>query len=91
MDWKVFVSTFVTIFIAELGDKTQFAALAASAGTRSTGSVLLAVVLALAAAGTMGVLAGRLLGDFISPQILKWPAGILFIGMGTWILWSKPV
>ncbi|MCP4915028.1 MAG: TMEM165/GDT1 family protein [Oligoflexia bacterium] len=89
MDWKVFASTFAMIFIAEMGDKTQFAALAASAGSKSTFSVLLAVVLALSAAGVLGVIAGKYLGNFIDPQNLKWVSGPLFVGVGLWIMLSK--
>jgi len=89
MDWKIFATTFATIFLAEMGDKTQFAALAASAGTKSTLTVLAAVVLALALAGALGVLAGRLIGQFIDPQQLKWVSGSLFIAIGIWILVSK--
>ncbi|MDT8445652.1 MAG: TMEM165/GDT1 family protein [bacterium] len=86
MDWKVFATTFVTLFIAEMGDKTQFAALAASAETRSTFSVLLAVVLALSLAGLLGVVAGRALGNFVEPTMLKYISGPLFIAVGIWVL-----
>jgi len=89
MDWKIFFSTFVTLFLAEMGDKTQFAALAASANTRSTFSVLIAVILALSLAGTIGVLAGKWMGVLINPFYLKWISGSLFISMGFWILLSK--
>ena len=86
MDWKVFLTTFGTIFIAELGDKTQFAAIAASAGSSSKFSVLLGVVLALSFAGILGVLAGSLLGEFIDPSVMKWVSGGLFIAVGVWII-----
>ncbi|SME97751.1 TMEM165/GDT1 family protein [Pseudobacteriovorax antillogorgiicola] len=86
MDWKVFLTTFGAIFIAELGDKTQFAAIAASAGSSSKLSVLLGVVLGLALAGTLGVIAGSLLGEFIKPSVMKWLSGSLFIVVGVWIL-----
>lgn len=89
MDWQVFFSTFTMIFIAEMGDKTQFAALAASAGSKSTLSVLLAVVLALALAGILGVVAGKYLGQFLNPQFIKWISGTMFIGVGLWILVGK--
>ena len=77
------------IFLAEMGDKTQFAAMAASAGTKSTTSVLLAVVLALSIAGALGVVAGKYLGEHINPQYLKLVSGSMFIGIGTWILIGK--
>lgn len=89
MDWKIFLSTFVTIFLAEMGDKTQFAALAASSQTRSTWTVLLAVVLALALAGSLGVLCGRFIGEIVSPSTMKIVAGSLFIVVGLWVLFSK--
>ena len=88
MDWKVFIATFTTIFIAELGDKTQFAAIAASAGSTSKFSVLLGVVLGLAFAGILGVVAGSLLGNFLDPSKMKWISGSLFIVVGVWILAS---
>jgi putative Ca2+/H+ antiporter (TMEM165/GDT1 family) len=89
MDWQVFTSTFLLIFLAEMGDKTQFAALAASSQTRSTVSVLIAVVSALALAGTIGVLFGRFLGDFLNPLTVKWISGGLFIAAGIWTILSR--
>lgn len=89
MDWKIFASTFVTIFLAEMGDKTQFAALAASSQTKSTTSVLIAVVLALGLAGALGVIFGRFLGTFLSPQVMKYVSGSLFILVGIWVLTAK--
>lgn len=86
MDWKIFGTTFLTIFIAEMGDKTQFAALAASAGTKSTMTVLMAVVLALGLAGALGVICGKFLGQTLDPQMMRWVSGGLFIAIGTWIL-----
>jgi hypothetical protein len=55
VNWQLFFTTFVTIFLAELGDKTQFAAVAAASQSDSTREVLLAVVLALSFAGTVSV------------------------------------
>ncbi len=87
MDWKLFAATFGAIFLAELGDKTQFAAIAAAAGARSLWEVWLAVVLALALAGTLGVVFGRLLAAFVNPDVMRYLAGGLFVGIGIWILW----
>jgi putative Ca2+/H+ antiporter (TMEM165/GDT1 family) len=89
MDWPIFFSTFLTIFLAEMGDKTQFAALAAGSKTSSTISVWLAVVLALALAGTIGVFFGKFLGQFINPEYLKYVSGGLFIVIGIYILIQK--
>ena len=89
MDCKIFASTFVTIFLAEMGDKTQFAALAASSQTRSTLTVLFAVILALGLAGALGVLFGRYLGALLSPQTMRYVSGTLFILVGIWVLTAK--
>lgn len=89
MDWKVFASTFGLIFLAELGDKTQFAALALSSQTKSTTSVLLGVVMALVVAGCLGVLAGRILGTWVDAKTMKYISGAAFMGMGLWTLLAK--
>jgi putative Ca2+/H+ antiporter (TMEM165/GDT1 family) len=89
MDWKLFLTTFVTIFLAELGDKTQFAAVAASAQSTSTKEVLLAVILALSLAGALGVLAGKVLAQFLNPETMRYVSGGLFIVVGLWVLLKK--
>ncbi len=89
MDWKIFISTFITIFIAEIGDKTQFSAMAIASESKSFYSVLLAVVLALSLAGLLGVMAGSVLGKFVNPAKIKFISGPLFILIGVWILSSR--
>lgn len=90
MDWKLLGATFVTIFLAEIGDKTQFAAFAISAQSKSTLSVLVGAVLALALAAVIGVLLGSMLGKFVDPVRMKYISGGLFILMGLWILIKAP-
>ena len=87
MEMKLFAATFATIFIAELGDKTWFAAIAAAAQSERVWEVLLGVVLALALAGALGVLAGRVLAAYLEPNLMRWLSGGLFIAMGLWIWW----
>lgn len=89
MDWKLFIGTFLTVFLAEMGDKTQFAALAISSQTKSTGTILLAVILALSVAGGLGVLAGKYLSAFINPEWLRYGSGVLFLLIGIWILFFE--
>ncbi len=79
MDWKIFVATFSTIFVAEIGDKTQIAALAASSQSKSTMSVWLGTVMALSIAGTLGITKFFSLVFFVC----SWP---LF---RSWFLFSK--
>ena len=87
MNWTVFLTTFTTIFVAEFADKTQFAAFAISAQTRSSFSVMLGVVLALALAGILAVLAGRILNEFINITVMRYLSGAIFIMMGGLCLW----
>ena len=88
---KLALSTFATVFVAELGDKTQLATLALSGGQDST-SARLAVfagsALALVAAAGLGVLAGGFVAKFASPQLLGRIGGVLFVAMGAWMLWQ---
>ena len=83
MDWKIFATVFATVFLAELGDKTQLATmLFASDRTVGKGTVFAASSLALVCAAAVGVLAGALLGEFINPRLLHYIAGTGFVLVG---------
>jgi len=91
MDWKIFGTSFVAIFLAEFGDKTQLAAMSlASDKNQSVIPVLAGVTLAFVACGVVGVGAGRLIGQALDPTWVKWGSGLLFIGIGVYTL-IKPV
>ena len=84
MELKLFWSTFLAIFLAELGDKTQLAVLAIS--TESKGdvrwTVFAASALALAATSAIAVFGGDLISRYVSPVWLKRIAGAMFVVMG---------
>ena len=87
MNPKIFFTVFVTVFLAELGDKTQFATmLFATDRGNSKLTVFLAASLALIAATAIGVLAGHLLSQFISEKTLHIAAGIGFLLIGGFLL-----
>jgi putative Ca2+/H+ antiporter (TMEM165/GDT1 family) len=86
MDWKIFWTTFITIFLAEIGDKTQLGVVGFSAEGRSPLTVFLGASCALIAATLIGVLAGSALSRFINPKVLHIGAGVLFIVLGLWML-----
>ena len=89
MDWKVFLTVFGAVFVAELGDKTQLATmLFASDREVSKYTVFLAASAALVVASALGVLAGSLLADFINPRYLHYAAGIGFIAIGAFTLYQ---
>ena len=77
--WGVFLSTFITIFLAELGDKTQVATLLISAESHKPLMVFVGAALALISTSLVGVLVGRWLARRISPDTLDTLAGVLLL------------
>ena len=89
MDWKIFLTIFVSVFVAELGDKTQLATMLFAADKDvSKYTVFFAASAALIVASAMGVLAGSVLSEFINEKYLHYIAGIGFIGIGVFTLYS---
>jgi rubrerythrin len=88
MDWKIFISTFGLIFLAELGDKTQFAVMAATASKRSVLSIFLGASLALILSTLIAIAAGTILRRFVPDTVLQTGAGLLFLIFGAVILFS---
>jgi len=86
MDFKVLFTTFATIFLAELGDKTQLATLAFSAETKSRVSVFIGSAGALVLTSLLGVLLGAAISRLIPPHFLKMGAGVLFVILGIWMI-----
>ncbi len=87
---KAFLSVFITVFLAEIGDKTQLATMLFAAEAESNKWVIFAgSALALVCAAAIGVLVGAQLEKLISPRTLKIVAGIGFIAIGLWTLVSK--
>lgn len=90
MDLKVFTAIFTSVFIAELGDKTQLATmLFASDKEVGKGTVFLAAAAALVVASAIGVVVGATLSNFVSEKHLKLAAGIGFIAIGAWTLLKR--
>lgn len=89
MDWKIFWATFGTIFLAEIGDKTQLAALTMSAETRMPVSVFAGACTALCLVTLLGVAFGSFLPQLIPQALLKKIAGAGFIIIGVLIFWGK--
>ncbi|MFO0645749.1 MAG: TMEM165/GDT1 family protein [Polyangiales bacterium] len=88
MDWKLFSTAFVTVFIAELGDKTQLAALGLAAGSRGRVTVFVGASLALVCTTALAVVAADAITRLIDPLTLRRAAALLFIALGVWSLWQ---
>lgn len=89
MDLRTFLVIFGTVFMAELGDKTQLAAvLFASDRQHSALWVFAAASAALVASTAIGVAAGSLLSHYVNTRHLSIVAGVGFMVIGAWTLWG---
>ena len=89
MDLKILSTVFTTVFIAELGDKTQLATmLFASDKDTSKLTVFIGASLALIATSAIGVVAGTAISQYVSPKTLQYLAGTGFIAIGIWTLFK---
>jgi len=89
MDLRLLATVFGTVFLAELGDKTQLATLLFAARERSSlVTVFVAASLALVATTAIGVLAGAAISSYVQPKYLSYAAGVGFIVIGAWTIWQ---
>jgi putative Ca2+/H+ antiporter (TMEM165/GDT1 family) len=89
MDWKIFLTVFGTVFIAELGDKTQLATVLFAADKEvSKYTVFFAASAALVVSAAIGVLAGSLLSEYMNEKYLHYIAGVGFILIGAFTLYN---
>lgn len=87
MEFKILATVFASVFLAELGDKTQLATLLFAAEAQvSKLTVFVAASAALVVATGIAVLAGGAVSQYVSPAALKYVAGAGFIAIGIWTL-----
>jgi len=89
MDWKIFGTAFLTLFVAELGDKTQLAVITMAASTESKLSVFLGAALGLVAVTLVGVLVGGVLSQYVPTEWLQRIVAAAFIILGVLMLFGK--
>jgi putative Ca2+/H+ antiporter (TMEM165/GDT1 family) len=90
LDWKLFSAVFTTVFLAELGDKTQLATFGAAAASESGKlAVFLGSAGALVACSALAVVAGAALGKVVPLVWLERFGGVLFVALGAWTLWKS--
>jgi len=88
MDLKLLATVFATVFLAELGDKTQLATVLFSADrSASLVTVFVGASLALVLSSAIGVLAGGAVARYVEPKYLSYAAGVGFVVIGAWTLW----
>ena len=87
MDLKVLFVVFGTVFLAELGDKTQLATvLFASKESDSQVTVFVGASLALILSSLIAVAAGSVISQYVDPRYLSYVAGAGFIIIGIWTI-----
>lgn len=87
-EWAVFVSTFATIFLAEIGDKTQLTTLLMAAQSHAPWIVFAGAGLALVLTSLLGVLLGQWLATRIAPKTLEKSAGVSLLLIAVMLAWD---
>ncbi len=88
MDLRVFLTAFLTLFLAEIGDKTQIAVMSLSASTKKPWAVFLGGTLALAVLTAIAAFFGETITRVVSETVLRRVSATLFILIGGW-MWFK--
>lgn len=87
MDLKTFIAVFGTVFLAELGDKTQLATvLFASRPSVSLVTVFIGASTALILSSILAVAAGSIISSYLNPRYLSYIAGVGFVAIGLWTI-----
>jgi putative Ca2+/H+ antiporter (TMEM165/GDT1 family) len=89
MDWQLLGLSFITVFLSELGDKSQLAAIALGSSCKSPRAVFFGTAAALLLASLIGVLVGQGTAEILPARLLKGIAAIGFAVMGLRLLWPK--
>ncbi len=88
MDWQLLGLSFVTVFLSELGDKSQLAAIALSGSSKSPKAVFLGTAGALLLTSLLGVLAGAGAAQMLPVRLVKAIAAVGFACLAVRLLWG---
>lgn len=86
--FQILITTFLTVFLAEIGDKTQLTTLTIAASSRSPLIVFLGAAMALVTTSFLGVIAGKWLSRKVSPNLLNTMAGLSFLLLAVSLVWD---
>jgi Ca2+/H+ antiporter, TMEM165/GDT1 family len=89
MEWKIFGTAFLTLFLAELGDKTQLAVIMLTAKTESKLAVFLGASAALVIVSLIAVLVGGVLSQYVPTEWLQRIVAVAFIAVGVLMLFGQ--
>ncbi|MBW4568159.1 MAG: TMEM165/GDT1 family protein [Tolypothrix carrinoi HA7290-LM1] len=83
-----FGTTFITIFLAEIGDKTQLSTLLMSAQSHSPWVVFMGSAAALITTSLLGVLLGSWIASRLSPKTVEKAAGVMLLLISIMLFWD---
>lgn len=86
---KLIISTFLLVFLAELGDKTQLTTMMLAAKSQSKIGIFIGSSLALVCASLVGVLLGSVISKYIPQNVIQTAAAVAFIIIGILLLFNK--
>ena len=89
MDWSLLGLSFLAVFVSELGDKSQLAAIALGGSSQSPKAVFLGATAALLLASLLGVLLGGSSAHLLPPELIKAVAAVGFGFMAVRLLWPS--
>ena len=89
MDWNLLGLSFITVFLSELGDKSQLAAIALSGSSKSPRAVFLGTAAALLLTSLIGVLAGAGAAQLLPVRLVKAIAAVGFAVLAVRLLWNN--
>jgi len=88
MDWKILLTTFAALFIAELGDKTQLAVITLTCKHQKPLPIFLGATIALVSVTLLGVLGGQGVSRLLPAELLRKLAAGSFIVLGL-LMWFE--
>ena len=89
MQWQLFVSAFTSVFLAELGDKTQLTTMSLAASGGSRWSVFAGSALALVLSSLLAVVLGGVVQRYVPIDWIRRAAGVVFIVLGVIFIWPR--
>jgi len=89
MNWHLLGISFIMVFLSELGDKSQLAAITLSSRSRSPRAVFLGTATALVLTSLLGAVIGDGAAQLLPTYFLKASAAVGFALMGVWLLWPS--
>lgn len=87
--WKSILTTFILVFLAELGDKTQLSTMMLASKSKSIWHIFIGSASALVLSSLIGVLAGSVINKYIPAPYITTCSGVAFILIGALLLWGK--